>query len=357
MKVTAEEYDLIGYRIVSPFHLMALTAFAQNFQPEKKSLNLLVIVSKGPWKQKILTSDSVPDPRLKVTFLEEEEAGLKFPVWWPLFLMLRPFISWIAKLTIGARVPVCAPTLSCLRFSSRSLSALWNLEPILIDEGIGSFNTIQNFKREAQRQFRKKWVQALAFWAFRLVNGSLRVLGGNRITLFSFARQRPVLNRRVADSYRRVFKMGYDRRDKPLRFGRSVVLILTQPFSESGVCAPDELVDEIEKLLPMIRQKGEVPVLKVHPAEDPTKYFRLGLDHVEYEGPAEEIFAAAGCEIAEIWGFSSTSLIIGSALYGIRARRMELPWAEATVEIFKDESRALFLAYTETVGESGASKF
>lgn len=347
MSVRADEYDLIGYRIVSPFHLTALTAFAQTFRPEKESLNLLVVVSKGPWKKNILTSTSIPDPRLNVTFIEEEEAGLEFPKWWPLFLILRPFLSRTAKWINSTRTPVCSPTLSCLRFSSRSFSALWHFEPVLIDEGIGSFNTLQNFRQEAQRKFRTLWIRNVVSYGFRLVYGSLRLLGGTRVTLFSFRGQRPVLNHTVADSYRRVFKMGYNRRSKSVKFDRPVILVLTQPFAEMGVCSEDELVDEVEKLTQRIYKMGLVPVLKVHPAEDAAKYRRLGMEHVEYEGPVEEVFAAAGNNIAEIWGFSSTSLIIGNALYGIRSRTVRLPWPGATVDVFKDEAHVLFLTYTE----------
>lgn len=349
MSLTAEEYDLIGYRIVSPFHLTALTAFAQSFQPEKKALNLLVIVSKGPWDKNILTSTPISDPRLNVTFIEEGEAGLEFPIWWPLFLILRPFLSWAARWMNSAKIPVCAPTLSCLRFSSRSFFALWHFEPVLIDEGIGSFNTLQNFRQEAQRKFRIQWVQTLASHGFRIVYRSLNFLGGNRVTLFSFRGQKPALNIAVADSYRRVFKMGYNRRRKSVKFDRPVVLILTQPFAEMGVCSADELVGEVEKLTQKVHRMGLVPVLKVHPAEDAAKYYRLDVGRVEYEGPAEEIFAAAGNDITEIWGFSSTSLIIGNALYGIRSRTVRLPWPGATVDVFKDEARMLFLTYTETL--------
>ena len=349
MSVRAKEYDLIGYRIVSPFHLTALTAFAQTFRPEKDSLNLLVIVSKGPWKKNILTSTPIPDHRINVTFIEEEEAGLEFPIWWPLFLILRPFLSRAARCMNNARIPICAPTLSCVRFSSRSFSALWYFEPVLIDEGIGSFNTMQNFRQEAQRKFRTPWIQAVVSFGFRSVYGSLRLLGGTRVTLFSFKGQKPALNHNVADSYRRVFKMGYNRRSKSVKFDRPVVLVLTQPFAEMGVCSADELVDEVEKLTQRIYRMGLVPVLKVHPAEDAAKYRRLGVEHVEYEGPVEEIFAAAGSDIAEIWGFSSTSLIIGSALYGIRSRTVRLPWPGATVDVFRDEAHLLFLTYTETL--------
>lgn len=348
-RVKFEEYDLIGYRIVSPFHLVAFTAFAQNFHPEKQSLKLLIIVSKGPWGKSILTRAPIPDPRLEITFIDDEESGLHFPAWWPLFLLLRPFFSWGVKLAGRTQIPVCATSLSCLRFSSRSLSALWHFQPILIDEGIGSFNTLHNFRQEAYRKFRNKSIQAFAMCGLRLVYGGLQVLGGKHVTLFSFKGQKPRLHLDVADSYRKVFKEGYDRRNRPLEFDGPLVLILTQPFAEMGYCAANELVDEVEKLAKKICQMGFKPALKLHPAEDEAKYLRLAVKRVEYEGPVEEIFAGAGKDIAEIWGFNSTSLIFGSALYGIRSRRLDLPWPGAGSDVFKGEAQLLFSTYTETL--------
>jgi hypothetical protein len=165
--------------------------------------------------------------------------------------------------------------------------------------------------------------------------------------LFSFKEHKPVLNTLVAASYRRVFKLGYNSRGKPLRFDQPTVLILTQPFAEMGICPANGLVHEVDRLVQKAEQMGLAPVLKVHPAEDATKYSGINVEQVQYEGPAEEIFAAVGGDIAEIWGFSSTSLIMGKALYGIRSRTIWLPWPEATADTFKDQSQLLFQTYTE----------
>ncbi|WP_421860168.1 polysialyltransferase family glycosyltransferase [Marinobacter salarius] len=347
MSITWREYDLIGYRIVSPFHLTALTAFAQNFRPEKETLNLLIIVSKGPWKKNILKSTPIPDPRLNVRFIDEEEAGLEFPAWWLLLLIVRPFFGWAVKWINIAQIPVCAPTLSCLRLSSRSFSSLWRFEPVLIDEGVGSFNVLQNFRREAQSRFKSRWIQKFALQGYKLLHSSFDLFGGRRVTLFSFKGKEPVLNANVADSYRHVFRMGYEQRGQRLSFDRPVVLVLTQPFAEMGVCSEGDFVTEIERLVRKIHQLRLVPVLKTHPAEDLSKYNSLDVERVEYDGPAEEIFAAESNNVAEIWGFSSTSLIIGNALYGIRSRRVRLPWPDATVDFFKNEAQSLFKTYTE----------
>ncbi len=335
---------------------MALTAFAQNFQPEKKSLNVLVILSKGPWEESILKTAAVPDPRLEVTFINESEAALRVPARWPVLMMLRPLIRWVGKLTTRPQIPVCSPSLACLRFSSQSLSALWRYKPILIDEGIGSFNTFQNFKLEARRKFRSKPLQVLALTAFSLVYRSLRLLGARKVTLFRFENKKPVLNDHVADGYRRVFKMGYDSRGDRLKFDRPVVLILTQPLDEVGVCSREDLVDRIENLALNIRRGGRVPILKVHPAEDPSKYRFPGVEQIEYDGVVEEIFAGASDQIAEIQGFSSTGLITGSALYGIRAVRIDFPDSGTNRGVFKGRAQALFAHYTKTEMESKCLK-
>lgn len=347
--VSARQYDLIGYRIVSPFHLVALTAFAQSFLLERDTLNVLVILSEGPWGRTLLKNPSVSDPRLNVTFIDEQSAESKFPVWWPLILISRPLINSIAKLTGARQIPVCAPTLSCVKWSSRSLSSVWHLTPILIDEGIGTFNTRRQFRRRAQQQFKAKWIQPLAILGFRFIHSSLPLFGGKRASLFSFQGQRPILNTEMANALRSIFKRGYEARDELLNFDKPVVLILTQPFSEGGLCSENEWVDEIEKMIIKIRQMGFNPALKVHPAENFAKYDRLQVERVDYTGPVEEIFAAAGTDIMEIWGFTTTSLITGSALFGIRARRMNLPLSFRNAYVVEGEAQLLFSTYTETL--------
>ncbi|MBO6851336.1 MAG: hypothetical protein JJ867_12875 [Marinobacter sp.] len=348
MKITPTKFDLIGYRIVSPFHLVALTAYAQNYQLEKKNLNVLVIISKGPWRDSILKKADVSDPRLKMTFLSEDDASLNAPVWWPVLMILRPLISLGVRLTNRPRIPICSPTLACLRFSSQSMPALWQFKPILIDEGIGSFNTLQNFRREAKKNFRSEALQRLAVLGYDLVHKNLCLLGGSQVTLFKFEGQKPVLNNEVADAYRRIFRMRYESHRKPLNFHGPVVLILTQPLDEIGACSRQDLMNELEKLVLKIRLRGLSPILKIHPAEDPEKYRPLGVEQVDFDGIVEEIFAGVGDQISEIQGFSSTSLITGSALYGIRSVRVNMAEDQSGLGLFSGPARALFHAYTQT---------
>jgi hypothetical protein len=106
----------------------------------------------------------------------------------------------------------------------------------------------------------------------------------------------------------------------------------------------------VAKLRPWVeyaRRLGGQPVLKSHPAESISKYDSLGLEYLHYSGPVEELFASLGKNIREVWSFNSTSLITGRALFGLVGKRIELPWPKTSIELFKGQAQALFLAYTE----------
>ena len=351
MEIKAKDYDLIGYRIVSPFHLMALAAFALNFRPDKERLRVLIIVSDGPWGKTIISDTPLSDPRLDVTYVEESQSGFKSPPWWPVLLLLRVFASVLLLWKRQTKIPVCAPSLACLRFSTSTLAGVFHLQPTLIDEGVGSFNTAQNFKRDARKKFRNPFVQWCLSGIYGVIFSAFRFLGGRRVTLFEFQDHKPVVNERVANSYRRAFQSGYLARNTEISLKESALVILTQPFVELGVCSLNDYMTEMGKLVRKAHKSNLMPLLKVHPAEDQSKYAELGVEILEYRGPAEEVFAAAADSIAEIWGFTSTSLITGSVLYGIRSCRVHLPWPDASLDFFQDESRSLFLTYTEPLQE------
>ena len=341
------DYDLIGYKIISPFHLAALTAYASRIQHGLEPLNVLVLVSKGPWQHNILSSSGASHSRLNLTFCNEEQFIQKQSFFWPLFLLLKPIASRFARLTRVKIVPVCSPTMTCVKLSVASIHNTFFLSPIVIDEGIGSFNSTYIFKEEAKGLVRSAPARTFFSQLFQFLWKNLPLFGGSRQALFSFDGDQPVLNETVAESYRLAFRNGYLARHQPAKFSTDTVLILTQPFAEAGYCTEAELIAGLCPWIEYARQLGGEVLLKPHPAESVAKYESLGVECLEYSGPVEELFATFSQNIREVWGFNSTSLITGRALFGLVSKRIELPWPGTSIKLFGDEARALFGKYTE----------
>jgi hypothetical protein len=219
--------------------------------------------------------------------------------------------------------------------------------PVLIDEGIGSFNSDKLLREEADKMVSLRVFQ-LALWRlFQLLWRSLPLFGGTRVSLFSFRNGKPEVNEIVAQSYREAFRAGHLQRDEVTSLAPNTILILTQPFVEMGVCTESELLDQLKPWVEHAKLLGAHPLLKPHPAESSLKYKSLQAECVKYSGPVEELLATEGDSLREVWGFNSTSLITARALFGIHGKRIPTPWRQASVQIFQGQALALFSFYTE----------
>ena len=169
------------------------------------------------------------------------------------------------------------------------------------------------------------------------------------MSLFNFKKGKPKIDEVVAKSYRNTFRNGYIERCEPVKIEANTILILTQPLVETGVCTATELVDSIRACIEYAKALGATPALKLHPAEAASNYDSLDLKPIEYSGPVEELFAAKGENFREVWGFNSTSLITGRALFGISTKRMDPPWQELSITVFQGHALELFLNFTELI--------
>ncbi|PLW68659.1 polysialyltransferase family glycosyltransferase [Pseudohalioglobus lutimaris] len=349
-----EEYDIVGYKIISPLHLATLMAYASLFRQTEARLKVLVIVSKGPWAKNILRRPDRTRGNMDITFVDEADFELNKSPLWPLYLLLKPLVTLLSKLSGRNTKPLCSPTMASVMFTVGSWRRMLRYKPVILDEGIGSFNLSHSFRQEAERQASNQITRKILAWVYAKIWNHLTALGGERVSLFSFIEGTPSINQDIAERYRATFLENYSLGKASVDLQPNTVLILTQPFSEMGICSEREMLDALKSMKEQIEEMGAQPAIKTHPAETSGKYDHLGIEQLTYAGPAEDLFAAKTQSIKEVWGFSSTSLITGSALFGLRCRRIDLDRPGASIRLFKGEALALFLHYTEPVSLKGA---
>lgn len=350
-----EDYDIIGYKIVSPLHMATLLAYASRIKPTEIPMKLLVIVSKGPWERNILDHSAPVPEGIEISYVEESELWLGRSRAWPLYLAAKPLLLALARMMQKPPLPVCSPTMTSVLYSGSSLARACRVSPVILDEGIGSFNCGQIFRQASEQHTASPVLQRALQFCYKTIWNHLKLWGGARVSLFGFIDGRAVIDEEVADSYRSTFLANYKARGADLRLPHNSALILTQPYSEAGTttedraCSEEQLIQLVKYMAEEIRLSGCYPVLKLHPVEARNKYACLKLTTLDYDGPAEEIFAACGHSITEVWGFNSTSLILAPSLYGIRAKVVSVDWNLDYLRSLDAEAAVLFRQYTELV--------
>ncbi|RLQ22214.1 hypothetical protein DWB85_07950 [Seongchinamella sediminis] len=156
-----------------------------------------------------------------------------------------------------------------------------------------------------------------------------------------------MLDLKVAETYKQMFTEGFRLKNTKFHIDPNTALILTQPFTEYNTYTIEQEISGVERIAKEVRQAGKNPVLKLHPAEEPGKYEKLGLRTIEYPGPVEELLAGSAGEFCEVWSFYSSSLIFGSALFDIRSIAVRTDWNSSTLDDLDEECRALFNKYAE----------
>lgn len=342
-----DDFDLVGYKIISPFHMAALNAYADRLGSSVRPLKILVILSKGPWQKKIEIDAGKSSNNLHLTFIDEDKFSTRQSTFWPLLITLKPLAAFLTRFFGMKRVTICSPTMACLKLSTSSIKYLFLTKPVIIDEGLGSFNTAHLFKLEAEQLTDILPFSVAISWIFHLLWTCFPIFGGSRETLFRFRSGRPVLNELVADSYRKVFSINYAQNEQHPTIAKNTVLVLTQAFVELGLCSDEEMIQELIPWVSMVRRAGKNPMLKPHPAEDLSKYLALDADIIDYSGAVEELFAANSENIVQLWGFTSTSLITGNALFKLDSKRMPIPWGEPREQKLTTKAKNLLEAHTE----------
>ena len=347
-EIDLSKYDLIGYRVVSPLHLTTLRAFAQQIATDDRRLNVLVIVSTGPWRDIILNDRPSEDDRVNLYYIDEKKLTLSLSPLWLINIATTPILKMLLPRS-KKQIPVCSPTLASLKFCSSNWRRLTQFRPVVLDEGIGSFSAKNQFKRESARRFSNVIVHGLMWRLMNLAWEKQKHLGVQRVSLFSFTDSKPVINKQVAESYKAVFFANYRRRKHRISLPRRTALVLTQPFSEGGTYTKIEELQALKSILASIEKKELIPCIKPHPAESPDKYRELDVRILDYPSAVEEVFCSCSSSLIEIWGFTSTSLITGAALYGLNSLSVELPQKDIGFDIRDSNAKVLFEEYTKRI--------
>lgn len=342
------DYDIVGYKIISPLHLAVLIAYASRYIHSEKTIRVLVVIARGPWGKNLLDTQQNSPPGIDLTFIDEEHFQLNRSKLWPLYLLLKPLETLASRHIKYKSTHVCSPTLASMMFSTSSLRRLLYCHPVVLDEGIGSFNSRQLFQQEAKKRSTVAVVRTSLFWTYTLLWKNISLFGGERASLFRFENGKPYINDDIANSYKTTFVNNYMLRNTPTTLKPNTILILTQPFSEMGICSKNELFTAAKKMAEAIKQMGAIPVIKTHPVEAPDKYDHLGIERLNYDGPAEEIFATSSDKIREVWGYNSTSLITGCALFGLKTVSVRTPFFSNLSNMIDREAISLYSAFTET---------
>lgn len=343
-----DQYDVVGYRIISPLHLAALLAYSSRFISAKKPLKILVVVSKGPWENSILSCFSSNSNETEIDFIDETSLNTKISHSWAIYLTLNPIFTLLSWTTRRKRKPLCAPTMASLKFVSSSLCRTVYLRPVVLDEGIGSFNAEPGFLKEAERRTNSRMARSFLVFIYRTLWSNLELIGAERITLFKFNRGQPIIDNDIATSYKITFLQIYKLRNQSVFLEPNTALILTQPLSEMGICSEAQLLNAVTKIANEITSTGANPIIKTHPAESKGKYNCLNIKTLDYEGAVEEIYAGNHQKIKEVWGFHSTALITASALYELKAKSVKTPWLSNFLDNLDSEAKALYKKYTDS---------
>ena len=290
-----EKFDVVGYRIISPFHLMAFLSFCFSIGRGDKELKVLVVLSKGPWKKQIARRVKNKMDGLSVTFVDEDDFDFRSSRLLPLIIAIKPFLKVLFK----GNLIICSPTYTCLRLSSASFRMCFFSYPVLIDEGVGTYNVLRSVKDEFEKKYGGG--AALMYSFFRFFNNRFYLFGGYKYQLFE--------------------KCG-DKLIKNVNMGNGVVILVSQPFVEMGLCSVMEYKEVVLNVMKVAKHKGLNIIVKPHPAENSELYLGLGLLVMSYQGAVEGIFSRYEGEIDEVWGFFSTALITANAIFNIPATRI-----------------------------------
>lgn len=218
-----------------------------------------------------------------------------------------------------------------------------NFKIVYLDEGVGSYMPKAMFKQAFSkersssgmtgvRSVIQKLGETYYDYLYALADG---VLKKTTRFLFQSVDDEAVLakNEQVVDDYRSVLSVR-EGGALPNGFHKGrMALILTGPWSELGhLHLSDELV-LVEKMVLDMVAEGFAVVIKPHPREAVGKYDRLlvrfdsgdsgQVTLAEKDVAAEKYMSfMKGCDV--VAGFSSTSLVTASALYGIKAKAVSV---------------------------------
>jgi len=323
---------------------MAFFSFCNSVKPEKNDLNVLVILSKGPWENFIATQQNRELGRLKIDYVLKEDLRLNESRFLPFFILLKPLFRLFSR----NRLPVCSPTLTCLRYSASSFYMSMRTDPVLLDEGIGSYNVLNLIGDEFKNKFGSGFRFFIAFALFKFVYRRFSLFGGRKYHLFRREGSSLTKNCEVSEAYKATLGLLADERPE-LSIGAGSVVLLSQPVIEMGLCSEGEYKEIIGKIVNVAKAKGLRIVVKPHPAESGDMYRRLGLIVLSYPGAVEELFARYPDEIIEVWGFSSTALITASAIFQIPSKKIVSAIDRVLVIPKNSGAAALFQEYTTTL--------
>ena len=344
-------YDVVGYKIVSPLHLVSLLAFCDRHFAGRRP-KVLIVLSQGPWARKILDLTSLNNSRYQISVVEEEDVQRFQGYHYLFFMALRPFFSFFNPLAPKG-VFFCSTSLASLKGSSFSLRSLVRIVPFILDEGIGSYNVGKNINLEVSSGAGNFLSRCLKRFLLKLIYSRSVFFDCKKELLFQKKGGRVILDKNVKDSFINALKALYPNDKKAVV---ADVLLLTQPCIEMGIVEEGEYFLYMGLIQEYAHRFGRNMIVKPHPAECFARYERYGFRVLHDSRPIEGVVAAEEIEINEVWGFSSTSLVTLPALFGIESKQIQSPWQEINLSRFGGESLELFKQYSDLVPFSALSE-
>lgn len=335
------EYDVVGYKIVSPLHLVSLLAFCER-RYGIRNPKILVILSKGPWDRNILDVSEFDLSGFDICFVEQSDVKVRHS-WETYFLtLLRPLLFLFVPFRRKTKF-FCSTSLSAVFGSSLSLRSWYKFHPILLDEGIGTYNFQYNIRNWA-KGINNVVLRKLAFYSVSFVNRYLWLFGAKRENLFGIIGGEVFVSADIKESLLKILRRIYS---SSFPVYSADILLVTQPYMEMGMVNEEDYLSYISNLINYATSKNKRIIVKAHPAEKSEKYIGLGCNVWHDARPIEALIATGALEIKEVWGFNSTSLITLPELFDIESKYLESPWARFNVGHFGPESRALFDHYSK----------
>jgi hypothetical protein len=337
-----EKYDVIGYKIVSPFHFVALLAYAQRRFPGKTP-KILVALSKGPWAEEIVSHESLNIEGFDLDFCNLQDLNSPKSYKVAIFIILKPFFIALSHVLKFQTLDVCSTSIASLKFSCSSVFSLLTMRPIIIDEGLGSYNIERNIRKEIENSKVPTLLKSFIFFLYLFFYESIKIFGGSRQHLFDTSGNRVRIVGDVSQSYQSVFSELY--KDQGMSVSADV-LFVTQPLTEMGIMSEGAYEGLLRNVEEYAAQKGLSLVVKPHPAECFDKYKKRGMQVIEELGAIEGMIASSSVEVGEVWGFNSTSLITLPALFGLSSKYIVTPDGKLNMSVIYGESKMLFEKYS-----------